>query len=153
VADFHEQLLTEARRRFDSETQRLDELRSRSVNLLGFAAVAVGLLGVRTKVTHHTIHGTLVVAALVAFAGVVVLAVLINRPMPKWRDGEKLDRWIDWALAENPNVNHFEFTLARGLDAARTANAPLMRDRMKWLRWLCVVLAIQVGCGALAVLL
>ena len=137
---------------FDGQVSRLEELRSRSVALLGFAAVVVGLLGVRTHVTHHTAHGVLVVVALVAFGVIAFLATQINRPV-HWDDGEKLDQWLERIATHDPLVEDFELHLARALDGARKANADTVGDRARDLRRLCVALAVLVACGAAAVLL
>jgi hypothetical protein len=154
MADPVELMLDEARRKLERQGDRLNDVRARSGALLASAAVVTSLFGFRLGGHHNHVHLALLIAALAAFAGVLVLTVAINWPASRhsksWSDGAKLDRWISWAEAGDPQTDVFGLALAKELHDARAANVPMLDARMRWFRWECVALGIEVLCWALA---
>lgn len=79
----------------DQQSANADALRTRAVALLSVATLVGGLFGSRLPHTEHSVANVAaLVAALMLFAGSVVLAVMIAWPR-SWYSGGQLDELIE----------------------------------------------------------
>ena len=140
-----------------TQEARLDDVRSRAITLLGSAGVVAGLFGLHLTAASTKHLGAyriaLLVIALTAFVGVTILAVLIHWAIKNWDEGERLDNWAKRIMNVEPAAEHFALNLAIALIDARERNAPAVEQRGIWLRWLCVMFAVEVSAWAVATVL
>lgn len=157
MPDPSEVILEEARRKLERQSDRFDDLRTRSVALLGSAAVVTGLFGFRLGGHHTGARLGLLIAALVAFSAIVGLTIAINWPVDtdtkgkRWADGTRLDRWFDPIKRGDPSVETFGVYLAEQLYRARNWNESIVSSRMGLFRWMCAAIGIEVLCWSIAV--
>lgn len=140
-----------------TQEARMDDVRSRAITLLGSAGVVAGLFGLHlnTAGTKHlgAYRVALLVTALIAFVGVTVLAVLIHWAVRDWDEGERLDGWAERIKDGEPSAEHLALNLAIAFIEARKNNTAAVDRRGAWLRWLCVLFAVEVSAWAIATVL
>jgi hypothetical protein len=146
------QALTEARRVLDSQTKRYDDLRGRAISLLAAGAVVAGLFSVHMNRRQDTLRLWFEIAAVVAFAGLALLVIMVNAP-GDWDDGPKVGEVLD-NIRDRGDLSNFDYQLARAINTTAEKNeCHVMALRTGLFTVACGVLTLEVLCWAVAALL
>jgi MFS family permease len=149
-----EAALAEARRKYDLQVGRLSGFRSGSATLLAAAGIVSGLFGMQLTDSGIGVWRTVfLVAALVAFVGLVVVVTVGIQWPRRYDEGEELDRWLGFIKNRDPQADAFTYNMAKALNESYKNNAQTVKEAANWFRWACVLIGVEVVCWTVSALL
>ncbi len=144
MADPVEQILAEARRKYDLQAARLGDFRKGAATLLAAAGIISGIYAA-TVAEHHVtgLHVALLVIALASYVMLTVLVIVIHLPR-RYDEGEKLGRWLAMVERGDLRADDFTFNMACATDDAYRYNADVAGEIATMFRLVCVLFGLEI---------